>query len=51
VGEASVQWAVLHSPEALLEQDRKRTAERLRKEEGLRQRAVERAQRPQEKVE
>jgi len=49
-GEASVQRAILHSPEALLEQDRQRTAERLRKEKEVRQRAVERVQRRENKV-
>jgi len=49
-GEASVQRAILHSPEALLEQDCQRTAERLRKEKEVRQRAVERVQRRENKV-
>jgi len=39
-GQASVQRAVLHSLEGLLEQDREHTADRLRKEKGLHQRAV-----------
>ena len=49
-GQASVKRAVLHSPEALLEQHREREADRLQKAEEVQERRVKRAKLREDKL-
>lgn len=49
-GQAAVKRGIVHSPAALLEPDKQRTADRLKKEKEAAKRATERAQRREEKA-